>query len=60
MNSNLKFEDGVLTCLDIVDRAESREEAYEKIMQLIESYNVVVHEKRVELIKDELGLWGVL
>lgn len=60
MNKKLGFEDGVLACLDIVEQSETLDDAHGKIMQLAESYSVVLHEKRIELLKDELGLWGVL
>lgn len=60
MKDKLGFEDGLLTCLEILNKTDSNEDARARILQLFESYKLVEHEARIESIKDELGLWGIL
>ncbi len=57
---NATFEDGLLVCLEIVEASESREEAQRRIIQVLDAFREMHHGGRVQLIKDELGIWGIL
>lgn len=59
MNQSLRFEDGLLVCLDIVYKSTSLDEAKDKILHLLEAYKGVEHEVRLESIKEQLGLWRI-
>ena len=54
------FEDGLLLCLDILQRARSVDEAEKKIIHLLDAYKESHHSGRVEMIKDQLGIWDIL
>jgi len=60
MNQHLSFEDGVLVCIQIVEDAETRDEALRRLQYLCDAYDVVDQEIRVEKVKEQLGLWGIL
>jgi len=51
------FEDGLLICLDVLDGSTSLDEARGRIVYLVEAYREVEHSARVEVIREQLGIW---
>lgn len=60
MNQKPSFEDGLLVCLDIIQKSKSLEDAKDRIYQLLDAYKETEHSGRVEMIKNQLGIWGIL